>query len=58
MCIRDRNIDGGRNINGFEEWNIKQELKEFRAFADRTDKTGSKEKHRVTQHIKDQKGGK
>ena len=48
-----------------EEWikqcpcfEVAKELNEFGAFADRTDETGSTEKHRVTQHIKEQKGGK
>ena len=48
-----------------EEWikqcpcfEVAKEFKEFGAFADRTDETGSTEKHRVTQHIKEQKGGK
>ncbi|EFF54738.1 conserved domain protein [Bacteroides ovatus SD CMC 3f] len=48
-----------------EEWikqcpcfEVAKEFNEFGAFADRTDETGSTEKHRVTQHIKEQKGGK
>ena len=63
-----RDLSPDLNGNGEiepEEWikqcpcfEVAKEFKEFGAFADRTDETGSTEKHRVTQHIKEQKGGK
>ena len=62
------NLSPDLNGNGEiepEEWikqcpcfDVAKEFKEFGEFADRTDETGSTEKHRVTQHIKEQKGGK
>ena len=63
-----RDLSPDLNGNGEiepEEWikqcpcfEVAKEFNEFGAFADRTDETGSTEKHRVTQHIKKQKGGK
>ena len=63
-----RDLSPDLNGNGEiepEEWikqcpcfEVAKEFNEFGAFADRTDETGSTEKHRVTQHIKEQKGGK
>ena len=63
-----RDLSPDLNGNGEiepEEWikqcpcfDVAKEFKEFGEFADRTDETGSTEKHRVTQHIKEQKGGK
>ena len=63
-----RDLSPDLNGNGEiepEEWikqcpcfEVAKEFNEFGAFADKTDETGSTEKHRVTQHIKEQKGGK
>lgn len=63
-----RDLSPDLNGNGEiepEEWikqcpcfEVAKEFNELGAFADRTDETGSTEKHRVTQHIKEQKGGK